>query len=583
MKKRITHIIILIPVIFIVFSCANLTMPTGGPKDTYPPEIIESSPANYSTGFSDNKISVSFNEYIQLKNATQKLIISPPLDEQPKLMAKGKTLSVQFESDLMDSTTYTLDFFNSVTDLNEGNAESNFQFVFSTGSQIDSFRVKGSVVDAYTLEKQKEIFIELYQNLADTAPLKQKPIFVTKTNDQGEFSIKYLKKGIYKIYALSDVNNNMKFDLPNEKFAFYDSLIVPSMEYRIQQDTSVKDTVRIDTTVIYKPDKIKLFLFTEDRDKQYITSAERNSKYKMSFIFKKPLIDSLANFRLLDFSDNSENSMIIEKTASCDSMTIFLTDSVLYNEDTLGCEMEYLIIDSTGQTIDEKDTFMLAVKQISGKSKIKPEVDTLLLCSYNISEGKILDINKKPEINFSYPILKADPLKIQLFEFQDSVKVLKKFNLINWKGTRKYIVDAEYTAGEKYFIEINKGTFVDYYGHKNDSSAFSFSVQNADQYGKIIINIKHEDNKYFILLMDDKDKIISKWCSDQTKNNKMEIPFLKPANYRLKAVKDDNENRKWDTGNYLKNIQPEKVVKYKEDINVRANWDTELDWNPFGR
>lgn len=569
------------PLAFIAFSCANLTMPTGGPKDNNPPEIIESTPANYSANFSDNKISVSFNEYIQLKSANQKLIISPPMAEQPKLLTKGKTLSILFEGDLMENTTYTLDFFNSVADLNEGNAESNFQFVFSTGTQIDSFKVKGSVVDAYTLEKQKEIYVELYENLSDTAPLKQKPVYVTKTNDQGEFSIKYLKKGNYKIYALSDVNNNMKFDLPNEKFAFYDSLIIPSMVYKVQQDTSVKDSIKTDTTIVYKPDNIKLFLFTEDKDKQYITSAARNSKYKMSFIFKKPLIDSLIIIKLLNLNDNYENSLIIEKTTSYDSLFVFMSDSVLYNADTINCEVEYLTTDSTGQMINYKDTFQLAIKQITGKSKIKQEVDTVLQCRYNISEGKILDLNKKPEIDFSFPILIDDLSKIQLFEFQDTIKIQKKFNLIRGKGPRKYIVDADYTAGKKYFLELKKGAFVDYYGHLSDSISFTFSVQNDDQYGKILINLTMSDNKYFLVLTDDKDKTLSMWCSDQAKNNKIEIPFLKPANYRLKAVRDSNENRKWDTGNYLKNIQPEKVVKYKEDINVRANWDTELDWSPF--
>lgn len=566
-------------VLFLIYSCANVVSPTGGPRDTDPPVVKESNPGNYAVNFNDNKILISFNEFIQLKNASQKLIVSPPLAETPKLLVKGKTLSIQLNNELLENTTYTLNFLNSVADLNEGNAENNFQFVFSTGNYIDSFQIRGFISDAYTLEKQKDIFVLLYENLSDTAPIKEKPIYVTKTNEQGEFHLKYIKNGSFKIYALSDANNNLMFDLPNEKFAFYDSLIIPSFEYKMIVDSANIDSVRIDTSIVYKPDNIKMFLFSEDNKKQFLSGSSRPLKYKLNFLFNIPLIDSFFNFSISGINQSDDKAFINEISNNSDSLTVYITDSIIYNQDTLNCIINYLIKDSVDQLINHFDTLNLTVKSLVKKQKDIVRPDSILVHKINVLDGNIFDINKELTIEFYYPVENIDNDKIKLYEFTDSVKNPIEFSLIKDKNSRKYIFEYPFISEKKYRLDVLYGSFSDHYNHFNDSISVNFTMQKSDQYGKLILHIEKPQSSFFILLTDEKDVVLQTFYSDDIRKNKITIPYLKPGNYKIKAIIDTNGNKKWDSGNYLKKIQPEKVIKYHETINIRSNWDLELDWN----
>ncbi|NJK86151.1 MAG: hypothetical protein HC906_09450 [Bacteroidales bacterium] len=211
----------------IAFSCARIGSPTGGPKDVDPPRILMSEPENYSTGFKGKELEITFDEYIQIKGIDKELFISPPLSEKPVTKIRNKTLVVDLNNELIENTTYTLNFGKAIADNNEGNALTNYEFVFSTGDYLDSLSITGKVMNAFNLTPPKEgTFVMLYENLNDTAPLTQIPLYISKTDKSGNFRMNNIKTGNYKIYSLTDENSNMFFDQQKETFAFIDSVIV---------------------------------------------------------------------------------------------------------------------------------------------------------------------------------------------------------------------------------------------------------------------------------------------------------------------------------------------------------------------
>ena len=217
----------LFPLIFLCWNCAQQGSPSGGPIDEDPPVVIESEPLNYSTNFDAKKIRISFDEYIVLENVNQQLIVSPPMEEQPEVKLRKKTIIIEFEEELKTNTTYTFNFGDAIKDLHEGNKLQNFEYVFSTGEVLDSMSVRGTLKYAETLEVPEEPFsIMLYTDLRDSVPLLDIPLYVGRSNDSGVFSVNNLRPDRYKVFALKDGNNNFLFDLPSEEIAFLDSSLL---------------------------------------------------------------------------------------------------------------------------------------------------------------------------------------------------------------------------------------------------------------------------------------------------------------------------------------------------------------------
>ncbi|MCK5170734.1 MAG: Ig-like domain-containing protein, partial [Bacteroidales bacterium] len=228
--------------------CAKIVAPTGGPKDEEHPLIVEIDPPDKTVNFDSKKISITFNEFIQLKDLNNNLIISPPVEEKPDIKVKGKALVIEFAEELKDSTTYNIYFGNSVQDYNEGNPIENFQYVLSTGSYIDSLSIKGQVINSFNLLPEEGVFVMLYKDSEDSVPIKQIPDYISKTNEEGYFRINNIRENQYKLFCLRDLNKNYLFDLPSEEIAYTDSLIQFELVTHIHVDT------------IYKADSINIAL-----------------------------------------------------------------------------------------------------------------------------------------------------------------------------------------------------------------------------------------------------------------------------------------------------------------------------------
>jgi 5-hydroxyisourate hydrolase-like protein (transthyretin family) len=511
-----------------LFSCAQISAPTGGEKDTTPPTIIEEKtiPTNFSTNFNSNVIEITFDEYFTITNPNQNVLITPILDNDPKFITKGKKLIIELNDTLKENTTYTINFGETIKDYNAGNVLTNFSYVFSTGSFIDSMETSGIVYDAKTGKPAQDIKVMLYNTFDDSVVTNKKPNYLAVTNKQGKYNIKYIKEDVYKVFALKDENRNYKFDLPNEQIAFLDSTI--------SMDTSTKNST------------FELFLFEEDYRKQQITAKKYEYPGKLSFAFNRPV----QNLLVKDSNRNVLSFYQKETSTNKDSIVYWNIQNELNNN----------------QLIIEADTLVDTIKIYPFK---KPKVDTLVKL---LSVSQTIDKNQPVELVFDRPIESIDTSKINITKDSGSIKITS-FNIDSIDGKKVYLNFIK-KEKEAFTITISPDFITDIYSaHLKDSLSKNILVRENDYYGILNFNLlnTNESIQYIVQLFKG-DKLIQK---DIFKGNKINYKKLTPGKYNIYVVIDENKNNKWDTGNYYKKLQPETIIKFSKPLEIRSNWELE--------
>ena len=274
--------------------CAQIVNPNGGPKDVAPPRAVKYIPDSAKTNFSSKNIAIVFDEYIQLNDLQKQLVISPPMNIQPEIKVKGKSLLIELKDSLRKNTTYTFNFGNSIRDFTEANAIEDFQYVFSTGSFIDSLKLSGAVKNAFDLKTEKGILVMLYDTYDDSVSCKKLPSYFARTKEDGSYKINNIKSGIYKVFALKDANANYIYDLPTESIAFSDTLIA-----------------------INKNSSLDLSLFKEEPQKQKLLKANFSEHGHLLFAFAKSTNDSV---KLNFLSQQPKANVIYEYSKEKDSL-----------------------------------------------------------------------------------------------------------------------------------------------------------------------------------------------------------------------------------------------------------------------
>ena len=586
MKKRIFQLAIIIVVTQLFWYCANIGMPGGGEKDEIPPLVVKSMPAANTLSYKKKTISIEFDELIVLKDYRSKFIVSPPVNEQPIVEARGNKLEIEFKEELQANTTYTLDFADAITDNNEGNVLENYSFSFSTGEYIDSLEVSGNLWDAENLAPSEGVLIFLHSNLNDTAIQKQVPIRMAKTNATGRFSIRNVSPGRYRIYALEDANRNLKFDQPGEAMAWSDIIVEPSFEYREFADTIRIDSLQVDsigyhTELVYTPDSIKLFKFQHDYKTQYRTNEERKEKAKLTYYFNRPLEED-ARIALTGKEDLNDIFMS-DRSFNNDTVSFWLKDSTYYNQDSLSVSLSYLMRDSLDKPYIQVDTvamYFLEVKKEKKKKSKKEEeepipVPTLQLRNLN----NRIDVFGQFHFSLPAPAVRFDRTAIKLYNHKDTIAQEEPFELIhNTKSILKYTVKNKSQAGVNYELVIDSAAIEDIYGLMNDSVSAKITVKSLDSYGKIYMNITDPQENRLVQILNRKDIVVQQaYVPD---GGKLAFRYLNPGDYMIRIVVDVNKNKKWDSGNYYEGIQPEELIYYPDKINVRKNWELDLEtWN----
>ncbi len=594
--------LILISIILLsIINCARVGSPVGGKKDILPPEIIESTPNNYSKNFGSDKIEIELNEFVRLDNLQQKLVISPPLDEKPEIFVRGKSIIIELgKQELKQNTTYTFSFYDAIIDNNEGNPIEDYEFVFSTGNQLDSLSVNGIVLRAFDLEPEEEgVEVLLYDLLDDTIPQTTPPLYIGKPDEEGKFRINNIKADTFRIFAIKDGNRNHYFDQAGEAFAFLDSTLLVSAPPEFFVDTMRKDTIGADTIdtdttdadIIgadiaeidkeeIKPDA-RLFLFLEDHSIQYLKNSTRETREHIQLVFNMPLKERKLEITPIDIDTKSE-WFIKEEFVIGDTVNIWITDTIVSGSDLVTLKLEYMKEDSTGNDISFTDTSLLRYIAPTGKKRgsgeIADKTEKTLVLTPSTGKNAQVELNQKIVIESETPVKIIDTSKIKLFLFEDSLKIntgyiLEKDSL----QIRKFRFSTKWQEAAKYQLFFEPGAFTGIYGYGNDTLLLDFRIRKLDYYGKIIVTLKEIPESLIIQLLDNKGEV----SKEKTgwKNNQVEFSFLHPGKYMLKAIYDRNKNGKWDTGNYEEKRQPEKVIFFKKELDVRANWDLEINWD----
>ncbi len=623
-KTQLTYHLLLMAIIaFLLANCANPVAPEGGPKDEAPPIILEMDPPNYSPSFDQERMVVYFDEYVQLKGLNQQLMISPPLSETPRIRTKGKSVVIDIDEPLLDSTTYTFYFGDAIVDLNESNPLKNFEYVFSTGTLIDSMAIKGKVTNAFDMMPKEGVAVLLYTLNVDSIPndslpILSRPIYVSRTNEKGEFELNNLRNIPYKIIALLDMNSNYLYDLPNEEIAFLDTLVMPAFLGRkvyippadtLKTDSSdakrikkerrperqkkekdpkrqkrgdepksqkkiekvdpskgkpmINDTISEDPIISniqtdYKP--LELFLFPVVDSTQRVLEAIVSKGTLITFVLKYPCNDFQIN-PLNFYPLSSWNQLEINESRN--EILCWVHEGL---PDSLQVEFvaDSVILDTLNFVLNKVNP-----NAIIDTSQVEPFVITS-----NV-QGVKIDLGKKFQLESEYPLSVYDPSGILWIEdslitaapivFKDSVK-------------RVFYFDSALKEKIKYKIVIPDSAFMDTKGRVNDSLTFEFETRPKEEYGSITLNavIADSTQQWIVQLLDSKDGIINQKVIQSSQAINFE--YLLPDTFKLKAILDNNKNGRWDTGNYIQHRQAEKVLMFSTELEVRANWVMEESW-----
>jgi hypothetical protein len=578
LRKLAFNILLGIAISTFIYSCARTGMPTGGPIDRSAPIVINTQPDNYSTNYKGGKIEIFFNEFIKFDDISDNFIISPALQKKPSVKLKGRSIYIKLEEKLRENTTYTLDFGQGITDYNEGNVLENFQFVFSTGEKLDSLSIKGKIDNSFNEEPVEDAVIMAYLNTTDSVPYKEIPSYITKPDSLGYFQLNNLSGGDYKLFALVDGNQNYLYNGPGEMMGFESDLITPSIHTYEQLDSITADSIVIRKIQATEPTNIHIRMFDEENPLQYLTTYKRERREMIHLEFNTRRTDSLQ----IDFLgiDENPNWFLLEKNRTNDTLSYWITDSLIYKKDTLLAQLQYLKTDSLGQLVNFIDTMKFRytdpTKAKQSKKKKKQIVIKAPSYGFKLNASGAQDLNKNTKLVFNEPLAKINRDSIQIFQLQDTLKIPVNYKIeqdpnhiltydlkIDWKPETKYIVEFDSTA------------FQNIYGIYSDKYNGKITTQEESYYGQILLSVSNVQTPLVIQLLKSgsTEKLIQSKKID--KDQVVIFDYLAPDSYSFKIIVDKNHNGKWDTGNYLKGIQPEMVIYYRKELKVRSNWDVE--------
>jgi len=523
--KKILKLFIISAFSFVILSnCARRGRPEGGPKDEASPVMTIAKPAHLTTNFKADEIKIYFDEYIKLKDIQKQLIVSPPLKYPPVIAPLGtpsKFISIQILDTLKENTTYTFNFGESVIDNTEGNILQNFKYVFSTGDVIDSLKVSGTIKDAFDKEADKNVTVMLYEineSFTDSTIYKDKPYYVASTLDTTAWEITNMKSGKYLMMALNDVAKNYKFNPKQDKIGY------------------IKEYISIPTDTSYL---INLF------------------KEELPFKLKKP---SEVGKGLLFFGyEGTADSLKVKPLDTSDDFIYF--SHFQKDKDSLNFWYKNNVKDSIQFNIFNKEYRDTVTVKLRSK-----KVDTIVI--KGSVRGGTLHLRENFKLKSNIPIESIDTSKIRFID-ADSINVAHTFKISIEKNEIELNFIKKYN--QRYNLQLFPEAITDFFGNVNDSLRYNLSTKKPTDYGNLYLTLQNiKSYPVIVQLITDKSALVEEIYA----NKAQEYIFtnLVPGKYLVRIIYDENQNSKWDTGNYLLKKQPEEVIYFDNILDVRANW-----------
>ena len=519
-----------IMVMILIAGCARRSAPSGGPKDSIPPVLVASNPKINSVNFSADEIRLTFDEWVKLDGLDKQLIISPPIEknkyEIKPLSGITKKLFISFLDSLQENTTYTINFGNSIVDNNEGNEMNFFNYTFSTGPTLDSLFIKGNVEDAFNLETDEYLSLQLYRidsTYSDSIIYNNQPTYLANSLDTTAYRFKNLREGKYILIALKDMGNDYIFNPLYDKIGYYDSII-----------SLPKDSI------------INLRLFKEEVpiiwDKPHFINSE-----KIGFGY----------YGKLDLNKISLVSKIP------DSVNYLFTKEK--DKDTINFWLSKNSLDSLEFKLKEVDTIKtLTVKFDRSKDSI---IDSLRISDITKS---VIGLKEKFKLSSNLPVREISDSLIFIRDI-DSTLIPFKSSINN--NLDEVTLDFDVRPQDDYSIYILPNAIIDHRGGTNDTLGFRTRSQSLEDYGNVYLNvIRNSESQYILQMVNSNNEIVRKYNSINS-DGIYNFELVKPGKYIFRMIRDNNRNKEWDTGNYLKKIQPEEVYYSNFELEIRANWD----------
>lgn len=570
-------------------SCANQGVgPGGGPRDSIPPVVISSTPLPFQTNFEGNEVQLTFNEYVVADNLSSKLVVSPPLAEKTTLKTKGKSIIVRFNEDLIPSRTYSVDFKDGIKDYTEGNKVEALRMLFSTYDKIDTLRISGYLLDAFTHAPVENAMASLYSVKEDSFFTSLRPDFIAKADEEGFFMFDNLPEGSFRLFGLVDGDNNLYFSKKNELIAFVDTMITPQAQFIHITDTIIEneDTLISNGFTKYYPDAVYALLFQQDNFNQYLANSKRETSDLISLTFKESLTDSFS-FSLIGIDRETSSWAYVEYGHKRDSVNIWITDTLISSIDSLYLKVEFTTIDTVANYVTKTDSlnlFYFAKKEQKSKQRKaaeeKEDLPTLFSFKTNLAANNF-DLNKPILITAPLPINTLDKSSVKLEKaLTDSTSEPVQFELESIPDSKRmYIINFKPLEETTYHFSIDSASTNSISGVPNNGLKSSFKTQKADYYGTIIFELEGFTGNGILQLLKNNDKEdVVRTVSVAEGDKKVVLDYLKPDKYKVKIIADTNNNGQWDTGNFEKNKQPEMVYYFPKINTVKSNWEIKETW-----
>lgn len=619
--NRLVHIVLMAVVGMMFYSCANIGSPEGGPMDFMPPKFVKSSPSQGAVNVKGNKVEITFDEIVNIKDQQKRISVSPVQKEPPIIRAMGKKVTIEFRDEMKPNTTYCVDFSNAIEDNNEANPLEGFTFAFSTGDDIDTLQVSGLLLRARDLEPMQHVIVGLHSVLDDTAFTKLPLERMCRTNDVGQFTLRNLKPGRYHVFALNDMDGDYRM-ARTEDIAFLDDVIVPAATSYESQDTVFTFDNKVDTVVtathtMFTPNNVLLTMFNEDYHSLYLKTKSRPSPSRLHVLFSARC-DTLPTMRLLSPDNNGKPWYVLEHTQRNDSLFYWVTDSTLIKSDSIVVAMDYMRTDSTDHLSLQTDTIVfdyrktgtqlkqeaqekkereqmakriasLREKQAKGKELSPEELKELNVAltpvvpriKLQLAKDGMMEVYDSLKLKFETPIASIDPRGVHVEIKRDSLwhelKDIPQFDLVEKGQVLTYYMPMEFEPDSAYRLTVDSLAVTSVYGIQNEPFEAEFKINSLESYANVMVNVNVNDGA-FVELLDVQDAVLRKV---PVKNGKVDVPNVLPGTYYLRLILDTDGDGEWDTGNYLKHIQPEEVYYFPKRLKLRKNWDVEESWDIY--
>ncbi|WP_304951908.1 Ig-like domain-containing protein [uncultured Alistipes sp.] len=610
MKSAFPHTLSVLRAVVVLFfasaffsRCASMMIPTGGPRDTLPPVIVNMTPDNFSTDrplVGHGKIYIEFDEFVQLKDQQKEFFTSPQMKKKPTVTLRGRGIVIQLRDTLLPNTTYALNFGSALRDNNEGNPLHSMRYVFSTGPEIDSMILSGYTADAYKADSVSKTFIWFFpadsvEDIAeyDSTIFKYKPAVIARAENNGIFIAQNLKPVPYRVYAVQDKNDNQLYEPGSDQVGFLDGTYNPAAlpDFAMWYD-SLRHYVSAEP-------QLYLRMFTDRAfRRQVLAQSERPFQHKALLYFSAPhpQIDSIR------FDSIPEGGFIVDpQTVGRDTLALWFTVPSAQLPDTLRGSVTYFKHDSVNvlrrvtEPLKLSWRFIETKEQQREREKLERERRRAEEAGEEWTEPRKpspfafkLPLNGEinPEnhltVDFDYPLARLDSaaMLLTLLKADKSVEDVPVRFVRDTALLRRWYVRAPWKPEGQYTLTIPAGAITDVAGFTNDSIVGKYTVLNPEKFATVKIDVRgREGVQYIVQLLDGSGSL--KQERRGVVSGPVRFNYVSPGEIKFRVIEDLNGNGKWDSGDVVARRQPERAEMFVDEqggetFATKANWDIEF-------